>query len=467
MHDRHMASELHWLTISQTVNLLKSKELRASELFEHITKRIETLNPKLNAFVALDLERTCEHAKRIDKSIENGDEVGPLSGVLIAFKDICATAEFPTRLGSVALSRFLPGEDCEVADRIKRAGGVIVGKSTTTEAAFMEHHSSIEVPRNPWDNKSWTGVSSSGSGVATAAGLCGASFGTDTGGSIRFPALCCGLVGMKPTQGLVSLSGVFPLAPSMDHIGPMTRTVEDAAIILDVIADITFPSNGGLKSSFRQELGKPLEGLRLGFDEAYCTVGVAPLITTCIKNIVEYLREEGVEIVETSLPSSKEAVAQFPVIVSSEAAVAHSNTPKERFKDYSPGLQAALLAGRDFSAGDYVRANALRREFSGELNRSLNGVDAFIAPSWGRTTPTLAQYENSSDSELAGLIEFTAPQNLTGVPALCLPGGLDENGVPFGFQLFGSRWSDAQLLRLGAACERHTGFSSIHPDFDA
>ena len=163
------------------------------------------------------------------------------------------------------------------------------------------------------------------------------------------------------------------------------------------------------------------------------------------------------------MPSSEVAVANFPVMVSSEAALVHSKTPEDRFKDYSPGLRDALLAGKSFSALDYVKANSARREFSAKLDESFDQIDVFIAPSWGRTTPTLAEYEQSTDSELAALIRFTAPQNLAGLPALCLPGGLDRKGVPFGFQLFGPQWGDAEVLRIGALCERFTGFLDKHP----
>jgi amidase len=458
-----MNEELHWLTITQTVSLIEAKKLSASEFFDHIARRIESFNPQLNAFVATDLEHTRDHAKRIDDLIQKGESVGSLVGAFIGLKDICATEEFPTRMGSVALDPFLPGEDSEIAAKVREADGSIVGKLTTTEAAFMDHHESIRVPINPWDENSWTGVSSSGSGVATAAGLCSASFGTDTGGSIRFPALCCGLVGLKPTQNLLSVSGIFPLAPTMDHVGPMTRSVEDAALLLESVGREAGRENQNPPFSFRKDVGKPTDNLRVGFDEKYCTEGVDPQITRCIRTMVDHLRDEGITIVELPMPSSEVAVANFPVIVSSEAALVHSKTPEDRFKDYSPGLRDALLAGKSFSALDYVKANSARREFSAKLDESFDQIDVFIAPSWGRTTPTLAEYEQSTDSELAALIRFTAPQNLAGLPALCLPGGLDRKGVPFGFQLFGSQWGDAEVLRIGALCERFTGFLDKHP----
>lgn len=453
-------------SISEASALVDSGELSALELTDSLIARIEALDSQLHSVLAWDPERSRAAARKADAAFRANGHRGPLQGIPLGLKDICATADLPTSVGSVALSPFMPGENCSVAARLEGAGAIVLAKLATTEAAFMEHHSSVTPPINPWHPDYWTGVSSSGSGVATAAGLCMGAFGTDTGGSIRFPALCCGLVGLKPSWGRVSRYGVFPLAPSLDHIGPMTRTVRDAALLLEAVAgfDPRDPTSSSAEvPAYIEAIEGGVKSLRVGFDEAYCSEGVDDRITRSLRKASEILADAGASIVQLTLPSTERAVEAFPTLVSSEAAAAHRRTPPDRALHYSASLAEAIQAGAATSAADYADAHRERLDFAGALDRTFEEIDVYLAPSWGRSTPTLSEYANSSDAELGALIRFTAPENLAGVPSVSLPGGVDEAGVPFGFQIVGRKLGEPAILRAAAAYEAAAGFDRRHP----
>src|SRR5712672_1644534 len=231
-----MPSDLHYLSLDEVARRLKARKLSSVEATRAILDRIETLDPRLKSYATVTPERALQDAARLDAETAAGKSRGKLHGVPIAVKDLCNTAGVPTAAGMAIHRKHIPAKDATVVARLKQAGAVILGKLQMTEGAYGVHHPTIEPPVNPWNAAYWTGVSSSGSGVATAAGLCFASLGSDTGGSIRFPSTVSGLSGLKPTWGRVSRAGGFPLAPSLDHIGPMTRSALDAALMLGVIA---------------------------------------------------------------------------------------------------------------------------------------------------------------------------------------------------------------------------------------
>ncbi len=449
-------SDANAATLCDAAERIRRGALSPVELTEACLRAVETRDGALGSFVTIRPELALAQAKTLEDELVRSGPRGPLHGVPIALKDIIATRDYPTHVGSVALANWERGRDSGVAARLRAAGAVVLGKTVTTEAAFMEHHPSIPAPRNPWHPEAWTGVSSSGSGVAVAAELCLGAFGTDTGGSIRFPAYCCGLVGLKPTWGRVSRAGVFPLAPSLDHVGPLTRCVADAAAL--------YRATAGTDPDDPTTLRAPVEpadsndddprGLRIGFDERYCSEGLDPRVASALGDAATALRDAGGELVSLALPSTREAVDAFPTLVTAEAALSHANTPETARSDYSPALRAAVEAGAAIPATEYARAHHARLAYRGALASVFERVDLFLAPAWARTTPTLAEYEASSDRELAALIEYTAPQNLAGVPCLSLPGGFDDAGVPYGIQLVGRPCGEAALLRAGAAWER-------------
>ena len=239
-----MSSDLHYLSLDEVARRLKARKVSSVEATRAILDRIEALDPKLKSYATVTPERALQDAARLDAETAAGKSRGPLHGVPIAVKDLCNTAGVPTAAGMAIHRKHVPAKDATVVARLKQAGAVILGKLQMTEGAYGAHHPTIEPPVNPWNAAYWTGVSSSGSGVATASGLCFASLGSDTGGSIRFPSTMNGLSGLKPTWGRVSRAGVFPLAESLDHVGPMCRSALDAALVLGVIVNYSGSQKG-------------------------------------------------------------------------------------------------------------------------------------------------------------------------------------------------------------------------------
>ena len=239
-----MSSDLHYLSLDEVARRLKARKVSSVEATRAILDRIEALDPKLKSYATVTPERALQDAARLDAETAAGKSRGPLHGVPIAVKDLCNTAGVPTAAGMAIHRKHVPARDATVVARLKEAGAVILGKLQMTEGAYGAHHPTIEPPVNPWNAAYWTGVSSSGSGVATASGLCFASLGSDTGGSIRFPSTMNGLSGLKPTWGRVSRAGVFPLAESLDHVGPMCRSALDAALVLGVIVNYSGSQKG-------------------------------------------------------------------------------------------------------------------------------------------------------------------------------------------------------------------------------
>ncbi len=344
---------------------------------------------------------------------------------------------------------------------------MLLGKLQTTEGAYAYHHPSVDPPVNPWNADSWTGVSSSGSGASTAAGLCFASLGSDTGGSIRFPSHCCGDVGLKPTWGRVSRHDVFPLSESLDHIGPITRSVDDAAAVLEVIAgpDPADPTTvPDPVPAYVAELERGARGLRIGYDAAYCSEDVAPETARAIALAVEILRDRGAEIVPVTVPDAREATSHWGLLCAVDAAVAHTGLFPERREQYGPGLAAFLDAGLAASAVDYVAAYTVREQYAGAVRSFFDDVDMMIIPSSHELTPSLRGIAEMLESgDVSRLIDFTAPADLSRSPAICLPAGLDDSGTPYGFQLVGRHLSEDLLFRAGYAYQLDTSWSSVHP----
>jgi amidase len=260
---------LHYLSLSEVARLIEAKEISPVELTQMMLNRIHTLDVRLHSYATVMADEALAAARAAEREIQSGNYRGPLHGVPIAVKDLCYTKGVPTRGGLKVLDGFIPEFDASVVAKLKAAGAVLLGKLTTTEGAMVGYHRDFDIPVNPWGEELWAGVSSSGSGVATAAGLCFASLGTDTGGSIRFPSTANGIVGLKPTYGRVSRYGVLPLAESLDHVGPMTRSVRDAAIVLEAIAghDVNDPTSLEVPvPRMLDEIGRGVQGLRIGFD---------------------------------------------------------------------------------------------------------------------------------------------------------------------------------------------------------
>ncbi len=460
-------TELHELSLCEAQAKLRARECSAVELTEHTLRRIDALDPTLRAFATPTPELALEQARAADAALARGVSLGPVHGIPVGLKDLCGTRGAPTHAGTLACRDWKPGLESTVARRLREGGAVLVGKLTTTEGASGVHHPSVPAPRNPWNPDYWTGASSSGSGAATAAGLCFGSLGSDTGGSIRFPSQCCGLVGIKATWGRVSRHGVFPLAPSLDHVGPMTRRVEDAAAMLEVIAgrDEDDPTTFfGAAPRFGDALGGGLHGLRLGVDETWCRDDVAAPIARAIEDAVDALVERGVERVAVSVPQRPETITSWLALCAVEAAGAHADTYPDRAADYGPALRALLDYGRRQPPEVVAAALTDRIAVQRDWERLFEAVDLLIAPATRDTPPTVAQgREQMRGDGMRRLLHFTAPADLTGLPTISLPAGLTDDGVPYGLQLVGRHRGEEALIRAGYALQEAGGWPATMP----
>jgi amidase len=461
-------SEPHRLTLLEVADALAAGATSSVDLTRHMLERIARLDPTLRAYATVTPEVALAQAAAADAARERGAARGPLHGVPIAVKDLCATRDAPTRVGGVALGNWRPGVDATVVARLRAAGAVMLGKLQMTEGAFAAHHPSIAPPVNPWHGEFWPGVSSSGSGVATAAELCFAAIGTDTGGSIRFPAHACGVTGLKPTWGRVSRAGVFPLAASLDHVGAITRSAADAAAFLGVIAgrDPADPTTlAAPVPDYRAELGRGLAGLRVGVDEHAATVNVDPAVTTMLRAAADVLAGLGATIVPVTLPDASAVTAAWVLMCAVECALAHETTYPAKAALYGPTLAALLDLGRSAPAEAYARGHEARLRFAGDMAALFTTVDLVLAPAQPiPTPPAAAMTAAAADPEATEqMLRFTAPFDMSGSPTLSLPGGVDANGLPLGFQLVGPALGEPVLLRAGHAYQQATEWHRRRP----
>ena len=454
-----------WLTLSQACQRLKSGQGSAEQLAQETLTRASALSEQTQAFAMLLADDALRTAKELDNKRAAGEPLGLLHGVPIGIKDLLFTKGLPTASGTRVMADFRPDFDATVVTRLRQAGAVLIGKTQLTEGAFGSHHPSIPAPVNPWNKDLWSGVSSSGSGVAVASGLVFGAIGSDTGGSIRFPSASCGLVGLKPTYGRVSLHGAF-LANSLDHIGPMTRSVEDAARMLCVLAgydaqdpnSIDAPVPNYLQSLCSPGDGPtPLSGMRIGIDWSYVSDGVAPEVVEVTKQALRQFAELGAQIIEVEVPPSARVLAEaWGISCGVECAKAHQGYYPEQQALYGPVLQGLIELGLRTPEQDYQALEALRKAFTAQLNEVLGAVDALISPCMPLTTPSVATMEAGAPAsdDQADFLLFTAPFDYSGHPTLTLPLASDSGGLPGSFQLIGAKLGEASLLRLGSAFEQ-------------
>jgi amidase len=419
-------------------------------------ERIERLNGPLKCYEAVMADQALSDAKKVDREIKAKRFRGPLHGVPIGIKDLCDIEGVPTASGIPMFRSNIAKRTSTVVARLRAAGAVILGKLQLTEGALALHHPDIPPPVNPWRQDRWSGASSSGSGVATAAGLCYGSLGSDTGGSIRFPSYANGCVGLKPTWSRVSRYGVFPLAETLDHIGPITRLVEDAAAMLGAIAgrDENDPSSSSEPvPNYLAGISKGLKNVRLGFDEKYCSTDVDPAVVRTLKEVVSVLRKAGASVKAVKMPATDATVANWVPLCAVETALAHAATYPLRKDDYGPVFAGFLETGRTLSGLDYGRAAIERRNMRGAMQRLFSDIDIMVAPVMPWLNPSVTEFNTLCESPegLRKLIRFTCIYDTTGQPTITLPAGLDANGSPIGFQIVGRHFDEALLCRAGMA----------------
>jgi len=465
-----------WLEIDALRAAIEKGALSATQIAEHYLARIAELDPKLQAYSVVYADRARATAARLDAAQAKGEPLGPLHGVTVALKDLCDVAGEPTRAGTTALGDVPAAEDAEVVSRLEAAGAIVLGKVKMTEGAFVEHHPSVVPPVNPWNADRWTGISSSGSGVAVAAGLCTIALGTDTGGSIRYPSSACGLSGLKPTHGRVSLRGVYPLVDSLDHIGPMARSVADASVAFSVLCGHD-PGDSWSLAENPMPIPLPatpsMRGKRIGYDARFCSEGIDPELFEIFQANVEVLRSLGAEIVEFEMPSFEEALGSWIFLGSAEIANAHAETYPSKKGQYGEGLAGSIELGRNISGQDVAKAWRARIAFSRRLEGCFSagdadgqaGLDGIVVPvSVGRFPANANLGDPGSLPYGAAAMRFTSPFNLSGSPSLTLCGGFDCDGVPVGFQIVGRHCDEGGLLEIGAAYQAATEHHKARPD---
>ena len=460
--------EIAWLDLSTVARLIRERVLSSEQVTQAQLRRIERLDPTLHAYACVTSELALTQARAADQRQAQGQALGPLHGVPIAVKDLCWTAGIPTAAGMQIYKDFVPDQDATVVQRLREAGAVLLGKLQMTESAFSGHHPLTVVPANPWEASAWTGVSSSGSGVATAAGLCFGSLGTDTGGSIRFPSAACGVTGLKPTWGRVSRYGVFELAATLDHIGPMCRTAEDCGLMLGVLAGADPKDPTALQApvpDYSAGNKDHLSDLRIGWDAAYALNDVEPEVAAAVKQTLAVLEKLGAQIVPITMPEVGDLVENWVPHCGIEAAVAHTNTYPSRRAEYGPMLAGLLDIGNKLTATDYQRILLQRATHTGQLNAVLMQVDLILMPAMPFAAPSTERIANlrKEPGYRRLMSRFTAPTDMSGHPTLTFPAGQTDTGLPVAAQLVSGHLNEGLLVRAGSAFQNATKWHLRRP----
>ena len=458
------AGDPAYATIAEIGRRFRRRELSPVELTTALLARIERLDPALHTFVTVTGERALADAKAAEAELMGGRDAGPLVGIPVAYKDLYATRGIPTTAGSALLASFVPDADCTCVTRLARAGSVMLGKLITHEFAFGIQFPGHRVPpaRNPWNLDHRPGGSSSGSGAALAAGLAYGALGSDTGGSIRNPASFCGIVGLKPTYGRVSRAGVVALSWTLDHAGPMARTVEDCALLYQALAghDPADPASSRVPvDDTLAGLDGGVRGLRVGVPHDYFFDGIDPEVAQAFEAAVETLRKLGATVRDVEIPSIWNAPAVM-VIMLTEAFAYHARDLREHPELYGEVLREKFLAGALFSGWEYTQAQRLRAQLAADVAAALSDVDVLVTPTTPKPAPTLAAVQ---DPDAPFARSNPAPFNMAGLPALALPCGFTRAGLPVSLQIAGRAFDEATVLRAGQAYERATDWHTRRP----
>ncbi|MBM3343573.1 MAG: amidase [Betaproteobacteria bacterium] len=460
-------TDFAWLTVAEVSALLRSKKLSPVEYAKALIARAEKHDKHYNAYLRPTPDIALEDARRAENEILQGRYRGPWHGVPYGLKDIVDYADLPTTAHSKILQNNVATADAVVTQKLKAAGGVFMGKLSTHE--FATGGPSFDLPwppaRNPWNRDHFCGGSSSGSGTATGAGFLPAAIGTDTGGSVRNPASMCGVVGMKGTYGLVSRRGVVPLAFSLDHVGTLTRTVRDNAMMLDLIAgyDAQDPASANhATGGYTAQLGRDLKGLRIGVLRHFYAKDMQAdaEVAASIEASVQKLTELGAIISEVSTAPLQTYQACNRVILLSEAFAVHEKWMQERPQDYGQLARERLMGGAFVRAADYVNATRLRRKLTAEFHALFDHVDVIVTSS---SMDPPCRIDDPQANEYTYSRQSRAPFNVTGSPGLSVPTGFTKNGLPLGIQLVGKPFSEALLYRVAYAYEQASPWVNMHP----
>jgi aspartyl-tRNA(Asn)/glutamyl-tRNA(Gln) amidotransferase subunit A len=455
-------------TVQALALAIAARKISPVEATQACLTRIERLDGRVHAFITLDPEGALSSARALEAELASGRSRGPLHGVPLAYKDLCHVPGLPTSCGTNTREYFAPAIECTATARLREAGGVALGKLNMTELAMgpfgdNAHHGDVQ---NPWKPGYCAGGSSSGSAAAAAAGFALGTLGSDTGGSIRLPAACCGVVGLKPTYGRVSRAGAMPLSWSMDHLGPLTRTVADAALLLEAIAgyDARDPTSSRRGVPYYQRLlTGSVAGLRVGVPENYYFDGVDAQVDAAVRAATDVLAGLGASVTAVHVPDPRLLIDVGNVISRSESAALHARLARERPHELQPAVRARLEVGFHISAHDYLQALRLRSRLTRDfVTEVFAEVDALVVPAIPEPAPSLeAAKAGSVDDVVARMGRFsrlTRPFNTLGLPALTVPCGFSSDRRPLGLQIVGRAFDEATILLTGHAYQQATAW---------
>lgn len=450
-----MSTDLCFTSATELVRLIKARQLSPVDLVEAYIERIERREDTDRAYFTKTFEHARGQAQAAERAVAAGDALGPLHGLPVAIKDLFDTAGVRTTSGSEVLADNVPQTTATAVARLQEAGAIMLGKTELTEFAGIAHHPKRSAPGNPFDAGRTSGGSSSGSAVATSAGLCGASLGSDTVASIRLPAAWTGCIGLKPTWGRISRHGAFPLSHTYDHVGPLTRTVADAALMLGVMAghDPLDPTSLRHTPSHDWPRLQHPSRLRVGYDEHFVTERTFPSVAACVTDVLSHLQEGGADIVPVTIPMTDRSAPPYNAILKADVARAHRHLYPERDALYGPEHRDLLQQAQHVSVDELGEAHLFRIAFQDAIADLFTRVDLLVMP----TVPLPAPPNGGQplwNENLLSFLRYTYHWNQCGVPAIALPWGLDDDGMPHSVQLVGPHGHEERILSVASAIER-------------
>ncbi len=463
-------AQIPYLSVSELSKLIEKKEVSPVEVTEAYLDRIDDLDFKFNAYLTVCRKQALQAAQEAERSIGQGNYLGPMHGIPVGVKDQIWSKDVRTTGGSRLLIDFVPGEDATAVANLKKNGAILLGKTNVTEFAVAGGFQRYSVPRNPWNLDLYAGASSSGSGAATAAFLCATSLGEDTGGSIRMPAGWCGLVGLRPTWGRVSRYGVLRGVWSMDAVGPISRTVEDAAITLGAIAgyDAKDPYTWNTPvPDYRRVLGGDIKSMKVGIITELVNDDVVDTdIREAVVKASSVLGELGASVEEVSLPLTKHAmlITTLPLLV--EPALNHREWIKTRLQEYGDRLRVGFLTGSVLPAQAYYKAQKLRELLRRQVHDALERYDVLVLPTLGKPAPKVEDFNKPVTSKESGRrlgYLLTPTFNLASAPAITVPCGFTSQNLPIGFQIGGRLGGEETILKVAHAYEQSTPWHTMRP----
>ena len=462
-------AEIPFLSASELSRLIASREVSPVEATEAYLDRIDDVDFRFNAYLTVSRELALQQAREAESAIGRGDYLGPLHGVPVAVKDQLWTRGIRSTGGSRFLADFLPEEDATVITNLRKAGAILLGKTNMTEFAVTGFSHRFSTPRNPWDLNVFTGGSSSGSGAATAAFLCATSLGEDTGGSIRLPAAWCGLVGLRPSWGRVSRYGVMKGVWSMDAVGPISRTVEDAAITIGAIAghDPKDPYSWSAPvPDYRQALDGDIRGVRVGIiSEQLNSDLVEPETREVVVKATTVLGELGATVEEVSLPITTSASVASSILLAVEPASNHREWIRERLGDYGHDVRIQQLVGAILPAQAYYKAQKLRSLLREQVHQAFEKYDVLVLPTIGKPAQPIEDDPSITSKETAARLPYALTRlfNLASAPAASIPCGFSGQGLPIGLQIGAAPGGDEMILKVAHAYEQATPWHTMKP----